>query len=144
MKLFSANSVTIQSILQDKRDRLELIKIRIGIFATIRRIINYQEELFENRNFSEEDEYNYRYHIIFRTRNMPILPVTNINDTFNFGLMHIAERIDDYQNYGSDWEFYHVEKIFIEVTQFSPLTGAGYILLPKDLAMKKGVCKPCK
>jgi hypothetical protein len=96
MKLFSANSVTIQSILQDKRDRLELIKIRIGIFATIRRIINYQEGLFENRNFSEEDEYDYRYHIIFKTCNMPILPATNINDTFNFGLMKIAEWVDDY------------------------------------------------
>jgi hypothetical protein len=86
------------------------------IYVTMRCIINYQEGLFENRNFSEEDEYDYRYHIIFKICNMPILPATNINNTFNFRLMRIAEQVDDYQNYGSGWEFYHVEKIFIEVT----------------------------
>jgi hypothetical protein len=60
--------------------------------------------------------YEYRYYIIFKTHNMPILPATNINDTFNFGLMRIVEWIDGYQNYGSGWEFYHIEKIFVEVT----------------------------
>jgi hypothetical protein len=73
---------------------------------------------------------------------MPILPATNINDTFNFGLMKIAERVDDYQNYRSGWDFYRLEKIFIEVTQFQPPTGAGHTPLPKDLAMKKGVVNP--
>jgi hypothetical protein len=96
MELLSANSTTIQSILQDEQGRLGPIKIRMEIYATMRRIINYQEGLFENRNFSEEDEYDYRYHIIFKTCNMPILPATNINDTFNFGLMKIAEWVDDY------------------------------------------------
>jgi hypothetical protein len=139
MELFSANSATIQSILQDERGRLGPIKIRMGIYATMRRIINYQKGLFDSRNFGEDENYNYRYHIIFKTRNMPILPATNINDTFNFGLMRIAERVNDYQNYGSGWDFYRLEKIFIEVTQFQPPTGAGHIPLPKDLAMKKGV-----
>jgi hypothetical protein len=139
MELLSANSATIQSILQDEQGRLGPIKIRMGIYATMRRIINYQEGLFDSRNFGEDENYDYRYHIIFKTRNMPILLTTNINDTFNFGLMRIAKRIDDYQNYGSDWDFYHAEKIFIEVTQFSPPTGASYILLPKDLAIKKEV-----
>jgi hypothetical protein len=73
---------------------------------------------------------------------MPILLATNINDTFNFGLMRIAEWVDDYQNYGSGWEFYHVEKIFIEVAQFSPPIGADHIPLFKDLAIKKGVVNP--
>jgi hypothetical protein len=118
MELLSANSTTIQSILQDKRGRLGSIKIRMGIYATMRRIINYQEGLFDSKNFSEDENYDYRYHIIFKTRNMPILPATNINDTFIFRLMRIAERIDVYQNYGLGWDFYHVEKIFIEVTQF--------------------------
>jgi hypothetical protein len=53
-----------------------------------------------------------------------------------------SERIDVYQNYGSGWDFYRVEKIFIEVTQFSPPTGASHIPLPKDLTMKKGVVNP--
>jgi hypothetical protein len=69
---------------------------------------------------------------------MPILPATNINNTFNFRLMKITEWVNDYQNYGSGWEFYRVEKIFIEVTQFQPPTGASYIKLLKDFATKKG------
>jgi hypothetical protein len=142
MELLSANSATIQSILQDERGRLGPIKIRMGIYTTMRRIINYQEELFDSRNFGKDENYDYRYHIIFKTRNMPILPATNINDTFNFGLMRIAERVDDYQNYRSGWDFYRTEKIFIEVTQFSPPTGASHILLPKDLAIKKEVVNP--
>ncbi|PKY62756.1 hypothetical protein RhiirA4_489812, partial [Rhizophagus irregularis] len=40
------------------------------------------------------------------------------------------------------WEFYRVEKIFIEISQFQPPTGAGHIPLPKDLATKKGVVNP--
>jgi hypothetical protein len=142
MELLSANSATIQSILQDERGRLEPIKIRMVIYATMRRIINYQEGLFDSRNFGEDENYDYRYHIIFKTRNMPILPATNINDTFNFGLMRIAEQVDDYQNYELGWDFYRLEKNFIEVTQFQPPTGAGHIPLPKDLAMKKGVVNP--
>jgi hypothetical protein len=80
MELLSANSATIQSILQDKRGRLRPIKIRMGIYATMQCIINYQEGLFDSRNFGEDENYDYRYHIIFKTRNMPILPATNIND----------------------------------------------------------------
>ncbi|GBC22086.2 uncharacterized protein LOC107444937 [Rhizophagus irregularis DAOM 181602=DAOM 197198] len=140
----TAHSQTIQNILQDERNRLESIKVRIGIFATIRRLDSYLEGLFGDGNFSEDDgvEYIYRYNIPFKTRNMPILPSTDINGTFNFALARIMQKVEDYVNYGSGWEFYHVEKIFIEISQFQPPTGAGYIPLPKDLATKKGVVNP--
>ncbi|GET60563.1 uncharacterized protein LOC110249295 [Rhizophagus irregularis DAOM 181602=DAOM 197198] len=52
------------------------------------------------------------------------------------------QKVEDYVNYGSGWEFYRVEKIFIEISQFQPPTGAGHIPLPKDLATKKGVVNP--
>ena len=138
----NANRETIKQILQDEHNRLGPIKVRIGIFGALRRITNYQQGLFEETNFTEEQGYDYRYHVAFKTRNMPILPATNIDDTFNFGLMRIGERVDAYQNYGSGWEFYRVEQIFIEITQFQPPTGAGHIPLPKDLASKKGVVNP--
>ncbi|GBC54430.2 hypothetical protein RIR_jg40582.t1 [Rhizophagus irregularis DAOM 181602=DAOM 197198] len=105
---------------------------------------SYLEGLFGDGNFSEDDgvEYIYRYNIPFKTRNMPILPSTDINGTFNFALARIMQKVEDYVNYGSGWEFYRVEKIFIEISQFQPPTGAGHIPLPKDLAMKKGVVNP--
>jgi hypothetical protein len=136
------NRETIKQILQDECNRLGPIKVRIGIFGTLRRITDYQQGLFEATNFVEEEGYDYRYNVPFKTRNMPILPATNIDDTFNFGLMRITEKVDAYQNYGSGWEFYRVEQIFIEVTQFQPPTGAGHIKLPEDLASKKGVVNP--
>ncbi|GET50789.1 uncharacterized protein LOC114541307 [Rhizophagus irregularis DAOM 181602=DAOM 197198] len=140
----TAHSQTIQNILQDERNRLGSIKVRIGIFATIRRLDSYLEGLFGDGNFSEDDgvEYIYRYNIPFKTRNMPILPSTVINGTFNFALARIMQKVEDYVNYGSGWEFYRVEKIFIEISQFQPPTGAGHISLPKDLATKKGVVNP--
>ncbi|GET51959.1 hypothetical protein RIR_jg3733.t4 [Rhizophagus irregularis DAOM 181602=DAOM 197198] len=112
---------------QDERNRLGSIK-----------------GLFRDGNFSEDDgvEYIYRYNIPFKTRNMPILPSTDINGTFNFALARIMQKVEDYVNYGSGWEFYRVEKIFIEISQFQPPTGAGHIPLPKDLATKKGVVNP--
>ena len=88
------------------------IKVRIGIFATIRRLDSYLEGLFGDGNFSEDDgvEYIYRYNIPFKTRNMPILPSTDINGTFNLALARIMQKVEDYVNYGSGWEFYRVEK----------------------------------
>ncbi|CAB4413320.1 unnamed protein product [Rhizophagus irregularis] len=119
-------------------------QVRIGIFATIRRLDSYLEGLFGDGNFSEDDgvEYIYRYNIPFKTRNMPILPSTDINGTFNLALARIMQKVEGYVNYGSGWEFYRVEKIFIEISQFQPPTGAGHIPLPKDLATKKGVVNP--
>ncbi|GET66362.1 uncharacterized protein LOC114518535 [Rhizophagus irregularis DAOM 181602=DAOM 197198] len=114
----TAHSQTIQNILRDERDRLGSIKVNDGV------------------------EYIYRYNIPFKTRNMPILPSTDINGTFNFALARIMQKVEDYVNYGSGWEFYRVEKIFIEISQFQPPTGAEHIPLPKDLATKKGVVNP--
>jgi len=139
----SAHSQTIQNILQDERNRLGSIKVRIGIFVTLRRIESYQEGLFGDGNFSEDEiGYIYRYNIPFKTRNMPILPATDINGTFNFALARIMQKVESYTNYGSGWEFHRVEKVFIEISQFQPPTGAGHIPLPKDLAAKKGVVNP--
>ena len=47
-----------------------------------------------------------------------------------------------YSSRGSGWEFYRVEKVFIEVIQFMPPTGAGHIPLSADLSAKKGVVNP--
>ena len=73
---------------------------------------------------------------------MPVLPATNVNNTFDFGLMRLTNKIDKYTDLGSGWEFYRVEKIFVEVTQFMPPIGASYITLPLDLAKKKGIVNP--
>src|SRR2546421_2420356 len=80
--------------------------------------------------------------VSFKTRNMPVLLSTNIDDTLIFGLMRLTEKINTYSSRKSGWEFYWVEKVFIEVTQFMPPTGAGHIPFSADLSAKKGVVNP--
>ena len=109
----------------------------------MRRITDYQQGLFEEVLASIDDNSHvYRYGVPFKTRNMPVLPSTNIDDTLTFGLIRLTEKIDTYSSRGSGWEFYRVEKVFIEVTQFMPPTGAGHIPLSADLFAKKGVVNP--
>ena len=114
--------------------------MRLGIFATIRSITDYQQGLFEEILAPIDDSSHiYRYGVPFKTRNMPVLPITNIDDTLTFSLMRLTEKIDTNSSRGSGWEFYRVKKVFIEVIQFMPLTGASYISLTADLSAKKGV-----
>ena len=106
----------------------------------MRHITDYQQDLFEEVLVPIDDSSHvYRYGVPFKTRNMPVLPFTNIDDTLTFGLMRLTEKIDTYSSRGSDWEFYRVEKVFIEVTKFMPSTGVGHIPLSADLSAKKGV-----
>src|ERR1044071_3178762 len=143
IELINANGDVIKQILQEERERLGPIKVRLGIFGTMRRITDYQQGLFEEiLNPIDDSSHTYRHGVPFKTRNMPVLPSTNIDDTLTFGLIRLTEKIDTYTSLGSGWEFYRVEKVFIEVTQFMPPTGAGHIPLLVNLSTKKGVVNP--
>ncbi|CAB4408607.1 unnamed protein product [Rhizophagus irregularis] len=111
----TAHSQTIQNILRDERNRLGSIKVRIGIFATIRRLDSYLEGLFGDGNFSEDDRVD-----------------ISKNHAESRSLCKLRIRLG----------ILSCRKIFIEISQFQPPTGAGHIPLPKDLATKKGVVNP--
>src|ERR1700742_2874949 len=98
--LLIGTSAEIERIMQDELQRLGPIKVRLGIFVTMRRLVNWQKYLFKEHIPDENDKYEYRYHIPIKTRNLVILLATNINDIFNFGLMRITEKVDSYQHYG--------------------------------------------
>ena len=64
--------------------------MRLGIFGTMRRITDYQQGLFEEiLDPIDDSSHTYRYGVPFKTRNMPVLPSTNIDDTLTFGLMRL-------------------------------------------------------
>src|SRR2546423_13818462 len=95
IELINANGDVIKQILQEEREKLGPIKVRLGIFATMRRITDYQQGLFEEILAPIDDSSHvYRYGVPFKTRNMLVLPSTNIDDTFTFGLMCLTEKID--------------------------------------------------
>ena len=91
---------------------------------------------------NDETEYAYKYGVIFKTRNMPLLPTSSIDDLLAFGIMRITDKVDEYQSYESDWMFVQVEKIFLEITQFQPPTGGGHMPLPKNLAARQEIINP--
>jgi len=68
---------------------------------------------------------------------MSVLPSTNVDDTLTFGLMRLTEKIDTYSSHRSGWKFYRVEKVFIEITQFMPPTGAGHTPFQQTYLQRK-------
>ncbi|PKC54434.1 hypothetical protein RhiirA1_403625 [Rhizophagus irregularis] len=103
----------------------------------------YQQGLFDEAlSLTPGDDCVLRYGVLFKTCNIPILSAINIDDSFNFAVIWIVEKIDQYQNYKSDWSFDQMKSIFIKITQFQPLESAGHIDLPTDLAAKKEVVNP--
>src|ERR1044072_1977940 len=90
IELINANGDVIKQILQEERKRLGPIKVRLGIFGTIRCIKDYQQGLFEEVLAPIDDSsHTYRYGVPFKTRNMPVLPSTNIDDTLKIGRAHV-------------------------------------------------------
>ena len=73
IELINANGDVIKQILQEEREKLGPIKVRLGIFATMRRITDYQQGLFEEVLAPIDDSSHvYRYGVPFKTRNMPV------------------------------------------------------------------------
>ncbi|PKK62382.1 hypothetical protein RhiirC2_717738 [Rhizophagus irregularis] len=106
-------------------------------------IPDYQQGLFDEAlSLTPGDDCVLRYGVLFKTRNIPLLSATNIDDSFNFAVIWIVEKIDQYQNYKSDWSFDQMKSIFIKIIQFQSLEGADHIDLFADLAAKKEVVNP--
>ena len=73
IELINANGDVIKQILQEEREMLGPIKVRLGIFGTMRRITDYQQGLFEEiLDPIDDNSHTYRYGVPFKTRNMPV------------------------------------------------------------------------
>ena len=51
----------------------------------------------------------------------------------------ILEKVQQFQNEGSGWQFENIEMFEIYIDPFQPLDGSTYIILPKKLAAKKAI-----
>ena len=54
----------------------------------------------------------------------------------------LQERLEKFVNLGSGWVLMHVEIVWIDVAKYEPLSGASYLLLPKELRDKKCIINP--
>ena len=74
IELINANGNVIKQISQEECERLNPIKVKLGIFGIMRRITDYQQGLFEKVVAPIDDSSHvYRYGVPFKTRNMPVL-----------------------------------------------------------------------
>ena len=68
IELINANGDVIKQIIQEERERLGPIKVRLGIFGTMRRITDYQQDLFEEILAPIDDSsHTYKYGVPFKT-----------------------------------------------------------------------------
>ena len=140
--LLATNREAIQQIIQDERQRLGAIRVRIGVSAQMIRSFNYRIGLFNLDDPSLDQGYGF----YFKTKYIPILAATNIPEIFEYTLMRVKDKVDNFYNEGSGWTICRVTQIFLEISRYSPVTGSGHIPLPNDLnkrcSTKNGIINP--
>ena len=64
---------------------------------------------------------------------------SDLPDIFNTMTGIILEKVQQFQNKGSGWQFQNIKLFDIFIDPFEPLVGSSYIILPKKLAVKKAI-----
>ena len=88
------------------------------------------------KGVSGKMEYNYGY---FHTNIERIMEDTDLGKIYNIMIAMCLEKISQFQNKGSGWQFEEVGSFDINVDPFNPLGGSSYFPLPSKLAAKKAV-----
>ena len=108
--------------------------MRIGIFLTIKRLRNHQQNLFtDDIEVFQNDEYEVLYNRPFKSTNMAVLDSTNLDEIYDLTIMRIDGKIDKLSSCGSGWIIAAVTAVFLEVIKYTPLTASGYIELPSGM-----------
>ena len=92
--LLATNREAIQQIIQDERQRLGAIRVRIGVSAQMIRSFNYRIGLFNLDDPSLDQGYGF----YFKTKYIPILVATNIPEIFEYTLMRVKDKVDNFYN----------------------------------------------
>ena len=123
----------ITGIIDRERTRLNSsLKVRIGIYLTIKRAKNHQENLFTDdaeafRDDNDDNNYEVRYNFPCKSRNMSVFPTTNLDDIYDVAIMRIDEKLDNLSGCGSGWTIVAVAGAFIEIIKYTPLTASGFL-----------------
>ena len=88
------------------------------------------------KGVSKKVEYNYGY---FHTNIERIMEDADLGRIYNIMIAMCLEKISQFQNKGSGWQFDSVVSFDINVDPFNPLGGSSYFPLPAKLAAKKAI-----
>jgi len=138
--LDETNYKVVINLIQNEQRRLgSMLRIRLGIFAAMKRIEDYQEGLFEAILIPSSEQFAYKNRVPFKTKSHLICESTELDDTLDELIASIDNKVDKYTEDGSGWSFHAVEEVFLEIMQVIPITAHGYIPLPSSMTKKNNV-----
>ena len=96
----------------------------------------FQVKFIFTCEFRKGEEYTYGY---FHSDIERIMEDTDLGRIYNIMIAMCLEKISQFQNKGSGWQFDSVVSFDINVDPFNPLRGSSYFPLPAKLAAKKAI-----
>ena len=111
------------------------IRPRVVRFLDERKKPYKMKFLFTCRYEKGEDSID-RY---FHTDVMTITKDDDVGEIYNELILGILEKIEEFQNMGSGWQFEQVVSFDINVDPCTPLAGSSFIKVPKELEGKHAI-----
>ena len=115
-----------------RRDILKLM--RENRQTRVRMILNC--EMIRKEQFSESTQILNSY---FNSEAVENLEGTNESVIYDGSIQTIEERIQNFNQRGSNWRFQRVLSLDVHFTDFQPLRGSTFLPLPRKIATKKAV-----
>ena len=115
-----------------KRDILKLM--RENRQTRVRMILNC--EMTRKELFSESTQILNSY---FNSETVENLEGTDESGIYDRSIQTIEERIQNFNQRGSNWRFQRVLSLDVHFTDFQPLRGSTFLPLPRKIATKKAV-----
>ena len=96
----------------------------------------YKMKFLLNCKYKKGDEIMDRY---FHSDVVIITQGDDVGEIYNELISKILEKIEEFQNSGSGWQFVQVMSFDINVDPYTPLAGSSYIEVPKELVGKHAI-----
>ena len=131
----------LQSSLAGPREFMQMVRNQVlNLMRENRRtrvILILNSEMTRQELFSQESEETLEAHF-------GINPVENLESTdesaeYEIMIQNIEERIQNFNQRGSNWRFQRILSLDVHFTDYLPLRGSSFIELPKGLKSKKAV-----
>ncbi len=126
IKFFGQNHTSVINIVQDALHRKEGIKFFVCCHVTFVKI----------NPLTEEEVYTNAY---FRSFCEIAVSDLDVHHDLIVSYQKILAGISQFSREGSDWRFFSVNEMFVNIAQYVPISASGYIKLPKQLSTKKAI-----
>ncbi|CAG8593812.1 15440_t:CDS:2, partial [Acaulospora morrowiae] len=124
----------IINIFNNRFDLTHGFKTRLCLIGKMSRSTNYQQGLFEDETFAENDndEKDYK-EVPFKNKAVVVTAKEDIPGIVDELIWDIENRIEVYIHKGLGWYYEESEEVNIEMPIYVPLTASSYLPLPKGI-----------